>query len=104
MRLLGEHLSAGRLEVHEYDQRCRQAATARFRSELDALFDDLPDPRPGSPRPAPATPKRNGQLAWRLTVGAGVLALALLLVVVARTAGVVLLVPLVAVAWLAWQK
>ncbi|MFD0491153.1 DUF1707 domain-containing protein [Saccharopolyspora spinosporotrichia] len=64
MELLGRHMSAGRLEVDEYDQRCVRAASARYASELDALFDDLPSPRPSdhapvpvrpAPRPAPAT-------------------------------------------------
>ncbi|WP_344678629.1 DUF1707 domain-containing protein [Saccharopolyspora taberi] len=53
MALLGEHMSAGRLEIDEYDQRCQQAAVARYRSDLDALFTDLPAPRPHDELPAP---------------------------------------------------
>jgi hypothetical protein len=43
---LGEHLSSGRLELAEYEERCGQAAVARTRGELEALFTDLPAPHP----------------------------------------------------------
>ena len=43
---LGEHLSTGRLELSEYEERCGQAAAARTRGELEALFTDLPAPHP----------------------------------------------------------
>jgi hypothetical protein len=43
---LGVHLSTGRLELSEYEERCGQAAVARTRGELEALFTDLPAPHP----------------------------------------------------------
>lgn len=44
--LLGEHFSAGRLEIDEFDERCKRAARARFRADVAVLFADLPDPHP----------------------------------------------------------
>lgn len=43
---LGVHLTSGRLELAEYEERCGRAATARTRGELEALFSDLPAPHP----------------------------------------------------------
>jgi len=43
---LGEHLSTGRLELSEYEERCGQAVAARTRGELEVLFTDLPAPHP----------------------------------------------------------
>ncbi|GAB3451068.1 DUF1707 SHOCT-like domain-containing protein [Actinophytocola sediminis] len=43
---LGEHLSTGRLELPEYEERCTRAVAARTRGELEALFTDLPAPHP----------------------------------------------------------
>ncbi len=43
---LGMHLSTGRLELAEFDERCAGAAAARTRGELEALFADLPAPHP----------------------------------------------------------
>ncbi|MBP2325588.1 hypothetical protein JOF56_005973 [Kibdelosporangium banguiense] len=43
---LGKHMSTGRLELSEYEERCGRAATARTRGELEALFEDLPAPHP----------------------------------------------------------
>lgn len=43
---LGVHLSTGRLELSEYEERCGQAAAARTRGELERLFEDLPAPHP----------------------------------------------------------
>lgn len=56
VRALAEHLSEGRLDITEYDQRCAQAASAKTRGELAAIFDDLPEPNPVKyhrPRPVP---------------------------------------------------
>ncbi|MFB9428801.1 DUF1707 SHOCT-like domain-containing protein [Streptoalloteichus tenebrarius] len=65
---LSEHLTAGRLEIAEYDERCARAMAARYRGELAALFADLPEPRPmappalvSPPPPAPPTPRRGGR-------------------------------------------
>ncbi|MGQ0841870.1 DUF1707 SHOCT-like domain-containing protein [Actinokineospora sp.] len=43
---LADHLSAGRLDVAEYEQRCGTAVAARTRADLIALFADLPAPHP----------------------------------------------------------
>ena len=53
---LGEHMSAGRLTVAEYDERLARAYTARTYGELEELTADLPRPaaRPPAPAPAPA--------------------------------------------------
>jgi hypothetical protein len=46
MSLLGLHMSTGRLELAEYEDRCGQAAAARTRIEVERLFEDLPEPHP----------------------------------------------------------
>lgn len=43
---LGEHLSTGRLELSEYEERCDRVTEARTRGDLEALFSDLPLPHP----------------------------------------------------------
>jgi len=54
MSALGEHLSAGRLDLDEYGERTAQVTTAKTRGELGALFADLPQPHPTfGPEPAP---------------------------------------------------
>lgn len=56
---LGEHMSAGRLDIDEYGERSAMVATAKTRGELLALFGDLPEPKPtfGQPK-APAPQER----------------------------------------------
>ncbi len=49
-KLLGEHFSAGRLEVAEFDERVRQAYLARTTAELNPLFLDLPGAATSQPR------------------------------------------------------
>lgn len=44
--MLGEHLTTGRLELDEYEERCGRAAVARVRGDVEALFADLPAPHP----------------------------------------------------------
>jgi hypothetical protein len=60
---LGVHLSTGRLDMDEYEERCGRAAAARTRGDLEALFTDLPAPHPDL---SSATPvqlvQRTGQL------------------------------------------
>jgi uncharacterized protein DUF1707 len=46
VRMLGEHMSDGRLDVDEYGERTAKATAAKTRGELVALFTDLPAPRP----------------------------------------------------------
>ena len=64
--VLGEHMSAGRLTLDEYDERLTRAYAARTFGELDELTADLPAldtgravPEPAqqaAPAPAPAVP------------------------------------------------
>lgn len=42
LSLLAVHFADGRLTLTEYDERCRDAAAATTRPELDVLFTDLP--------------------------------------------------------------
>jgi len=44
--MLGVHLSSGRLELAEFEDRCGQALAARTRVEVELLFEDLPVPHP----------------------------------------------------------
>jgi len=54
---LGEHLSAGRLDVDEYGERTARVVAARTWGELLALFTDLPEPKPRPlTRLGPTTP------------------------------------------------
>lgn len=56
---LGERLSTGHLEMHEYTERVDAASSARTAAELDALFTDLPGPHqmpPGVVSPAVGAP------------------------------------------------
>ena len=68
---LGVHLSTGRLELSEYEERCGQAAVARTRGELEALFTDLPAPHPdlSSAMPPGQLIQRAGQLVSPQTRG-----------------------------------
>ena len=50
---LGEHMSAGRLDIDEYGERSAMVTTAKTRGELLDLFGDLPEPRPAFGRPTP---------------------------------------------------
>ncbi|WIX79758.1 DUF1707 domain-containing protein [Amycolatopsis carbonis] len=56
LNALGEHMSAGRIDIDEYGERSARITAAKTRGELAGLFDDLPDPHPvyGSGQPAPA--------------------------------------------------
>ena len=50
---LAEHLQAGRLDADEYAERAAKAAAARFGSDLDVLFADLPPLTPTGTAAAP---------------------------------------------------
>jgi hypothetical protein len=123
MAALDEHLREGRLEPGEYAERSAVASTARYRSELDGLFTDLPAPHPAFPRavpdagsvpvggsaaapPSPAAPARDdlpelvapigarlGRHAGLLSALAPAIALVLFLVTGLRFPQVFLLVP-----------
>ncbi|MEB3368124.1 DUF1707 SHOCT-like domain-containing protein [Saccharopolyspora mangrovi] len=102
MRLLGEHFSAGRLELAEYDERCRQAAAARFGSELDGLFDDLPGPLPSGELTPAAT--RNTPSPAKIAMAVGAVVALLALVLVARQIGLILLIPALAIIFFTWRR
>ncbi len=68
---LGEHMSAGRLDLDEYGERTAKVSAAKTRGELLDLFADLPAPHPSfgpaqqaptlaqqapQPQPAPMAP------------------------------------------------
>jgi hypothetical protein len=77
---LGEHMSAGRLDIDEYGERSARVATAKTRGELLGLFGDLPEPKPtfGQPRPAGLPVPRERTFAEKyLTVAAPVAMLVL---------------------------
>jgi len=69
---LGEHMSAGRIDIDEYGERSARITAAKTRGELVELFADLPAPHPryedapqavAAPEPAPAAqpvPRRPG--------------------------------------------
>jgi hypothetical protein len=67
---LGEHMSAGRLDIDEYGERSARITAAKTRGELSEIFADLPAPHPqyddapkavATPGPAPVPePKRPG--------------------------------------------
>jgi uncharacterized protein DUF1707 len=62
---LGEHLSAGRLDIDEYGERSAKVTAAKTRGELAEVFIDLPEPDPMfGVRPAAAveTAKPPGEL------------------------------------------
>jgi hypothetical protein len=64
---LGEHMSAGRLDIDEYGDRSAKVTASRTRGELAGIFRDLPDPHPSfSPPPPKAVeaPKPPGELTW----------------------------------------
>lgn len=88
IKLLGEHFAAGRLDVHEYDERCMNASAARFHADLLALFEDLPDPRPASNQSRPGNvPMKSGP---GVAVGVGVLAVVLVLAVLLKLPPVIM--------------
>jgi hypothetical protein len=63
MSALGEHLSAGRLDVDEYGERSARVTTAKTRDELTAVFTDLPHPHPRLGTEPPAVPPPSGDTA-----------------------------------------
>ncbi|GLZ38559.1 DUF1707 domain-containing protein [Actinokineospora sp. NBRC 105648] len=68
LRALGEHMSAGRLDIEEYGERSARITTAKTRGELQVLFTDLPAPRPAfgapAPAPVPAAPPPRHVTGW----------------------------------------
>jgi len=83
IRVLGDHFAAGRLLMHEYEQRSTAAIDAQTRAQVRALFDDLPAPHPAfmrppvlpvaaAPAPAPG-PVMSGLYPRKSRVAAGLL-------------------------------
>ena len=68
---LGVHLSTGRLELAEFEDRTGRAAAARTRGELEVLFTDLPAPHPDLSSATPPAPliQKTGQLVTKPTRG-----------------------------------
>lgn len=64
VKVLGEHMSEGRLSIEEYEERMSAALEARTRADLKVLFKDLPAPYPwfmAPPSPSvPALPPPSG--------------------------------------------
>jgi uncharacterized protein DUF1707 len=67
LRMLGEHMATGRLDLTEYGERSAKVAAAKTRGQVSELFADLPDPRPAfgapavpapAPAPVPAAPRQ----------------------------------------------
>jgi hypothetical protein len=61
---LGEHMTAGRIDIDEYGERSARITAAKTRGELGEIFADLPAPHPrydGAPQavaaPEPAVPE-----------------------------------------------
>lgn len=106
LQVLGEHMSAGRLDVEEYGERSAKITTAKTRGELMALFYDLPDPRPQFaapmamfPEPAKA-PARKWEGAVVPLVGVAVV---ILFFAVIKNPLIFLLIPAVAIVWGQWN-
>jgi hypothetical protein len=56
LQALGDHMTAGRIDINEYGERTAKVAASKTRGELTALFYDLPDPKPTFGRPAKIKP------------------------------------------------
>ncbi|WP_410607681.1 DUF1707 domain-containing protein [Amycolatopsis sp. lyj-109] len=63
---LGEHMTAGRIDIDEYGERSARITAAKTRGELSEIFADLPAPHPryedvpqavAAPEPAAAAPE-----------------------------------------------
>jgi len=61
---LGDHFAAGRLTREEFDERADQAIQARFSTDLEPLFADLPKSSPVESAPATAPAKVGGPPPW----------------------------------------
>lgn len=71
---LGNHLTAGRLTIGEFDQRVARVYRAVTVDEAHQVFDDLP--AIATPHPAPAPPRRrrlaaHQQIEWSVWLGVG---------------------------------
>ncbi|MCG8920952.1 MULTISPECIES: DUF1707 SHOCT-like domain-containing protein [Lentzea] len=106
LQVLGEHMSAGRIDVEEYGERSARITTAKTRGELMALFHDLPDPRPQFVAPVPmfAEPAKAPARRWEGAVVPVVgVAVAIAFFVLVRNPLIFLLIPAFAILWGAWN-
>ncbi len=106
LQVLGEHMSAGRIDVNEYGERSAKITTAKTRGELLALFYDLPDPRPQFATPTPMFdgPARPPARRWEGAV-VPVVGIAVVIVFFAflKNPLIFLLIPAVAILWGHWN-
>lgn len=61
---LGDHFAAGRLTREEFDERADQAMQARFSTDLEPLFADLPKPAPVQLPTQTAATRAGGPPPW----------------------------------------
>ncbi|WP_086660910.1 DUF1707 SHOCT-like domain-containing protein [Lentzea kentuckyensis] len=106
LQVLGEHMSAGRIDVEEYGERSAKITTAKTRGELMALFHDLPDPRPQFAAPMAMFPQQAKAPArtWEgMVVPVVGVAVVILFFAVIKNPLIFLLIPAVAIVWGQWN-
>ncbi|MFC3891779.1 DUF1707 domain-containing protein [Lentzea rhizosphaerae] len=106
LQVLGEHMSAGRIDIDEYGERSAKITTAKTRGELMALFHDLPDPRPQFSTPVAMYPERSTAPARRwegAVVPAVGVAVVIAFFVLVKNPLIFLLIPAVAILWGQWN-
>lgn len=105
LQVLGEHMSAGRIDVDEYGERSAKITTAKTRGELMALFYDLPDPRPQFAAPMPMFPEpAKAPARWEGAVVPVVgVAVVIAFFVLVKNPLIFLLIPAVAILWAQWN-
>ncbi|MCD0443877.1 DUF1707 and DUF4190 domain-containing protein [Glycomyces sp. A-F 0318] len=75
---LRDALEAGRLNLHEFDERSRDLYESQTYAEVGRLLEDLPAanlpvPPAPEPAPAPAEPEGSGNLMGHIALGMGVM-------------------------------
>jgi hypothetical protein len=99
--LLGEHFRAGRLDVHEYDERITAAYAAKTDEDLAPLFADLPGAKSGATQKHPYVEPVRSYPPVPLLVLRGVALAILGLIAVAL---VIFSTPFVLIGLLIWLK
>ncbi|MFI6097342.1 DUF1707 domain-containing protein [Lentzea sp. NPDC051213] len=106
LQVLGEHMSAGRIDVTEYGDRSAKIATAKTRGEVLALFTDLPDPRPQFVQHTPMV-QPVGRAPARKWEGMVIPAVGVIVIIVffvaLRNPLIFLAIPAVALLWGQWN-
>jgi hypothetical protein len=106
LQVLGEHLSAGRIDVDEYGERSARITTSKTRGELMALFHDLPDPRPqfAAPMAMFPEPSRAPVRKWEgMVVPVVGVAVVILFFALVKNPLIFLAIPAVALLWGQWN-